>query len=117
MEIIKYYYLYSISIIVQIITLICTIFIIFQFLDIKLHFEDYFNLKKTLYNSDIESYKQKVVELLEEKDILLQQNNSLIEELNNITKELENLEKTYNDMELENEIIINNYVACKKKIL
>lgn len=113
----KYYYHSSIIIILQIVTLICIIFAVFQFLDIKLYIEEYFNTKKNINNYDAEIYKQKIVELLEEKDTLLQKNNSLIEELNKIKIEFEKLEKTYYDMELENHIIIQNYFAGKEKIL
>lgn len=102
-------------IVLEVIILICIIIGLFQFIDIKISCEEYFNYKKHNYNCDIETYKEKIVELMNENDELKQVNNSLIEQLNSLQKDLDKLENAYFEIEHDNEIIMHNYIISKEK--
>lgn len=81
----------------------------------KFKLDEYLHIKKNIYISDIETYKQKVIELLNDNELILQQKNSLIHELNEIKGEFEKLEAAYYDIERDNDIILNNIIINKEK--
>ena len=108
---------YTITIIILLVSiLVCVIFILFQLIDLRNNTNNIENIKQN-YKADIDTYKQKVRDLLEENDITKQINNSLIKEIEQTRDELNKLESLYFEMEQDQALLLRNITPFKPKIL